>query len=107
MKITATDGEGDTATVSQISRTIVVSDTEQVSTNVSFLVGSGAVIVAIIFISLLINKRRKIRLEDELIESWDAFRTPAKDSDAKLEGCLLYTSPSPRDGTSSRMPSSA
>ena len=23
------------------------------------------------------------------------------------EGCLLYTSPSPRDGTSSRMPSSA
>ena len=86
LKITATDGEGDTATVSQISRTIVVSDTEQVSTNVSFLVGSGAVIVAIIFISLLINRRRKIRLEDELIESWDAFRTPAKDSDAKLEG---------------------
>ena len=25
----------------------------------------------------------------------------------KFKGCLLYTSPSPRDGTSSRMPSSA
>ena len=25
----------------------------------------------------------------------------------RLKGCLLYTSPSPRDGTSSRMPSSA
>ena len=25
----------------------------------------------------------------------------------KVNGCLLYTSPSPRDGTSSRMPSSA
>ena len=25
----------------------------------------------------------------------------------QLVGCLLYTSPSPRDGTSSRMPSSA
>ena len=25
----------------------------------------------------------------------------------QLDGCLLYTSPSPRDGTSSRMPSSA
>ena len=28
-------------------------------------------------------------------------------SDAKAEGCLLYTSPSPRDGATSRMPSSA
>ena len=27
--------------------------------------------------------------------------------DAKVEGCLLYTSPSPRDRTRSRMPSSA
>ena len=26
---------------------------------------------------------------------------------ARIETCLLYTSPSPRDGTSSRMPSSA
>ena len=26
---------------------------------------------------------------------------------AKVEGCLLYTSPSPRDRTRSRMPSSA
>ena len=30
------------------------------------------------------------------------FRLPAY-----VSGCLLYTSPSPRDGTSSRMPSSA
>ena len=29
------------------------------------------------------------------------------DAWAKLEGCLLYTSPSPRDGLLSRMPSSA
>ena len=27
--------------------------------------------------------------------------------DANLKGCLLYTSPSPRDGLLSRMPSSA
>ena len=26
---------------------------------------------------------------------------------AQMKACLLYTSPSPRDGTSSRMPSSA
>ena len=30
-----------------------------------------------------------------------------KQQEAKAEGCLLYTSPSPRDSTSSRMPSSA
>ena len=31
----------------------------------------------------------------------------AFDEDAKLKACLLYTSPSPRDGLLSRMPSSA
>ena len=30
-----------------------------------------------------------------------------KYEDKELSPCLLYTSPSPRDGTSSRMPSSA
>ena len=29
------------------------------------------------------------------------------DSPARSDGCLLYTSPSPRDGATSRMPSSA
>ena len=34
-------------------------------------------------------------------------RAPAKVQSALLESCLLYTSPSPRDATLSRMPSSA
>ena len=34
-------------------------------------------------------------------------RAPAKVQSALLEACLLYTSPSPRDATLSRMPSSA
>ena len=33
--------------------------------------------------------------------------TPRDVKDAWMEACLLYTSPSPRDSTSSRMPSSA
>ena len=52
------------------------------------------------------------------IEDLDAERCPRKYADALEEdlrwlglvwdeGCLLYTSPSPRDSTSSRMPSSA
>ena len=32
---------------------------------------------------------------------------PAVGRDGKIEGCLLYTSPSPRDQRGSRMPSSA
>ena len=32
---------------------------------------------------------------------------PSKDYQSFLESCLLYTSPSPRDGLLSRMPSSA
>ena len=34
-------------------------------------------------------------------------RTGVKGNIHRIGGCLLYTSPSPRDGTSSRMPSSA
>ena len=37
------------------------------------------------------------RERDELMETWNGRRL----------GCLLYTSPSPRDATLSRMPSSA
>ena len=36
---------------------------------------------------------------------WDAFGLPAEQYAIKT--CLLYTSPSPRDRTRSRMPSSA
>ena len=34
----------------------------------------------------MIARRRRIRLEDELIESWDAFREPKRASEAELEG---------------------
>ena len=41
---------------------------------------------------------------------WENLRTPKKINLVELgagNGCLLYTSPSPRDGLLSRMPSSA
>ena len=37
----------------------------------------------------------------------DALRLRAAIADGKVSGCLLYTSPSPRDVEESRMPSSA
>ena len=37
----------------------------------------------------------------------DTVRVFLRDNDEKSESCLLYTSPSPRDRTRSRMPSSA
>ena len=40
--------------------------------------------------------------------SWSSIgRVPGLDAISWAEGCLLYTSPSPRDGLLSRMPSSA
>ena len=42
----------------------------------------------------------KIRIKDNLSLPQEAYRV-------LLQGCLLYTSPSPRDRTRSRMPSSA
>ena len=40
-------------------------------------------------------------LKDKSIKFWSLWQ------DEKLMGCLLYTSPSPRDLSTSRMPSSA
>ena len=34
-------------------------------------------------------------------------KVTVKEAKQRIKDCLLYTSPSPRDGTSSRMPSSA
>ena len=47
-----------------------------------------------------------IELRDEVLDSepvWSRIRDRLSD----VESCLLYTSPSPRDATLSRMPSSA
>ena len=38
---------------------------------------------------------------------WDGLDEPARKRLSFFEACLLYTSPSPRDGLLSRMPSSA
>ena len=48
-------------------------------------------------------------LESELSKIRAGKASPAMLKDLKVEyyGCLLYTSPSPRDRTRSRMPSSA
>ena len=56
----------------------------------------------------------KIHIEEREAEgqSWsaggtDAFHQGLVGEDQRIDGCLLYTSPSPRDATLSRMPSSA
>ena len=53
----------------------------------------------------LIESIRKVEKEVLLLDSGDIFQgTPYFNH---YKGCLLYTSPSPRDATLSRMPSSA
>ena len=46
-----------------------------------------------------------LRKIEELIDLMDA--RGVEELEVELKGCLLYTSPSPRDGLLSRMPSSA
>ena len=43
----------------------------------------------------------------ELDPNKDVFPTAVRFYEIDSDGCLLYTSPSPRDATLSRMPSSA
>ena len=56
-----------------------------------------------------INKYDRIaaHLRSEGLVARDGFRIPQEATTAQLQACLLYTSPSPRDRTRSRMPSSA
>tara|TARA_Y100001958_G_scaffold159753_1_gene163021 strand:- start:4417 stop:9180 length:4764 start_codon:yes stop_codon:yes gene_type:complete len=87
LRIVATDGTGDSATVNQVSRTIVVADSEQASTNTGLIIGGGALIVLIIVSSLVLARLRKSKFEDELIESWNTFRKPQSETAAtELEG---------------------
>jgi hypothetical protein len=81
LKITATDGTGESATISQISRTIVVNEVEQSSTNLSLIAGGGAVILLLILSSLIMAKIRRNKFEDELIESWDTLSKPNSSKD--------------------------
>ena len=52
-----------------------------------------------------------ISVDDHVVEPPDLWveRLPSKykDKGPRVESCLLYTSPSPRDYAASRMPSSA
>ena len=60
----------------------------------AIMLGSLAVCSGLDVIAIL--KKMRVELDDFKINTT-----------ARLTDCLLYTSPSPRDGTSSRMPSSA
>ena len=51
-------------------------------------------------------KEIKEKVMPELTDEWDSSMTEF-DNIAEMNDCLLYTSPSPRDATLSRMPSSA
>ena len=55
------------------------------------------------------NSDGTFRKEDDVVQgrSFSSNLTKMLKHMDKLEACLLYTSPSPRDGLLSRMPSSA
>jgi len=59
----------------------------------------------------LIDPEKNIKIFNEAVQKWDdAIMRPVCqicDKSSMIAGCLLYTSPSPRDATLSRMPSSA
>ena len=59
-----------------------------------------------------VNYIGSITIDEELIEAaniseWEKIEVLNITNGSRLETCLLYTSPSPRDATLSRMPSSA
>ena len=61
-------------------------------------------------IGLSVLIRRKVKNMDDVLKKpllFDKDKKPLELYEELPNGCLLYTSPSPRDGLLSRMPSSA
>ena len=80
-------------TISQVSRTLVVSDADETKSNIPFIAGGGLIVLAMIILTALISKRRRATFEDELIKSWDSLRDPSnKSSDNQLEGGVIDNS---------------
>ena len=53
------------------------------------------------------NKMFSFKTKDEKLKFLDGINDYVMNLELKYQDCLLYTSPSPRDNTGSRMPSSA
>ena len=86
--------------------------------NWTFLIMMAAIFVVMYFLMIRPQKKRQKELKeyrdnlkkgDKVITAGGIYGTIAevKENYVLLEVCLLYTSPSPRDRTRSRMPSSA
>ena len=93
LKVIATDENSEFVTISQVSRTLVVSDADETKSNIPFIAGGGLIVLAMIILTALISKRRRATFEDELIKSWDSLRDPSnKSSDNQLEGGVIDNS---------------
>ena len=68
------------------------------------LITGGAGFIGSNLAKRLLKENCEVRILDNFSEQ---IHGTNKSLDESLEGCLLYTSPSPRDRTRSRMPSSA
>ena len=60
-----------------------------------------------VYESIVIISKRANQISSEMKDELNAKLSEFNSSTDNLEDCLLYTSPSPRDRTRSRMPSSA
>ena len=62
-------------------------------------------IIRYAFLRRIQREKRQLEIKNKIIER--SGYSEVFDDNNTLDGCLLYTSPSPRDATLSRMPSSA
>ena len=117
--IRATTSAGDvTFSATNGSATLTVSDTAHGAVAEDFVTFSGAVSLGGNITATVLNQEYQISgvindnsytvvAKDTSGASVDANSSDTGNGGSSIVGCLLYTSPSPRDRTRSRMPSSA
>ena len=85
----------DTADIKQIEELIPTGFVNGVTTNPSLIAKNGD------------DMAKTIKAICSIVDGPVSAEVTATDFDTMLQDCLLYTSPSPRDLSTSRMPSSA
>ena len=92
LKLIARDGEGQSASVDIVTRTLTVEEVEPDQRALFLALGTTSFLGIIGLLAFMITRRRRAMAEIDLIASWDAFNSAAFASSAAFNSAALASS---------------